>query len=172
MSTIVVGLLVGLLVGFGIAATQYPIGGNGRDSHGNSAKSNDIAVADGDGGWVWAQPQEIVTTTTPIQAPAASTFRIARMRLDFETSQIEVVVKEWDSANGAFMSTRTDPDTKVVTGHEAKVINAAYNGTQAATMLKFLNTANLTTNTFQMRVLSQLINDGFVPSGTISGTAK
>lgn len=44
-----------------------------------------------------------------------------------------------------------------------------YRGKQAIDMIKFLNTANMTTKSMHKRVLEQLSKDGLLP-GTVQGT--
>jgi hypothetical protein len=45
----------------------------------------------------------------------------------------------------------------------------SYYGTEAVNMIKFLNTANLTTKSLHKRVLEKLSTDGVLP-GTVTGT--
>lgn len=51
-----------------------------------------------------------------------------------------------------------------------KIISAVYTGTKATTMLVALNKADLTNNSLQKRILTQLAADGFIPAGTVTGT--
>lgn len=45
----------------------------------------------------------------------------------------------------------------------------SYTGQTAVDMIKWLNTANLTTKSMQKRILERLSTDGYLP-GTVSGT--
>lgn len=47
-----------------------------------------------------------------------------------------------------------------------------YIGQEAHNMIKWLNTANFTTNSMQKRVLQKLMADGKLPLGTVQGTPE
>ena len=56
----------------------------------------------------------------------------------------------------------------VLRGTSGEVLTHLYEGTVAAQLIQVLNTANLTTQSLERRVLARLIADG-VLAGTISG---
>lgn len=47
---------------------------------------------------------------------------------------------------------------------------ASYSGQSATDLMVALNKANLTTNSLQKRILNQLVTDGKLPAGTVTGT--
>ncbi len=54
-------------------------------------------------------------------------------------------------------------------GQNDEIKQFTYEGAEAVQMMKTLNTANLTTNSLQKRVLNKLVADGKI-SGTVSGS--
>lgn len=47
---------------------------------------------------------------------------------------------------------------------------ASYTGQAATDLMIALNKANLSTNSLQKRILNQLVTDGKLPAGTVTGT--
>jgi len=90
---------------------------------------------------------EIVTLTAPIVPPTLTTYRVVMLSLD------------WDSASIAIRLKGTNGETKF----------CGYQGATALSMMTTLNKANLTANSLQKRVLTQLISDGEI-AGAISGS--
>ena len=60
--------------------------------------------------------------------------------------------------------------TILVTDGFGKEFRFQYSEATAVNMMTFLNKANLSVQSFHARVLNQLVADGFLPVGTISGT--
>jgi hypothetical protein len=76
-----------------------------------------------------------------------STYQVDRLELDWGAARVHVTVKGSNGERRAF----------------------EYNGATATTMMVSLNTANLSTQSLQRRILARLITDGKL-AGTISGT--
>jgi hypothetical protein len=57
----------------------------------------------------------------------------------------------------------------LVIGTDGRTLQFTYDGDVAATLMKQLNTLNLSTKSLHKRLLERLVADGFL-SGTISGT--
>lgn len=87
---------------------------------------------------------EQVTLATSAPAPY---YRVSRLDLDWDGRLILVHLR------GAFQETRT----------------FSYSGTEAETLLRALNTANLSTKSLHRRILEKLTADGLL-SGTVEGT--
>ena len=51
-----------------------------------------------------------------------------------------------------------------------KILSFTYAGTQATSLMVALNKANLSTQSLHSRILSQLVTDGKLPAGTVTGT--
>lgn len=83
----------------------------------------------------------------PVQPPAKTHYRIARLTLDWDAACIDIVLK--DNTGGTQTHT--------------------YSGAEATAMMLTLNTANLTNNSLHKRTLNKLITDGKLV-GTVSGT--
>jgi hypothetical protein len=96
---------------------------------------------------------EAVTFSTSVEPPA-TVFRIAMLSLDWFNSHITVHLREWDTGTNVF---------------KARTIVAHYTGTEAMTLMTSLNKANLTTQSLHQRVMTKLLADGKIPSGTSSG---
>lgn len=56
----------------------------------------------------------------------------------------------------------------VLRDNNNELSNYSYQGAEATTMIKQLNTANLTTKSMHKRILEKLSNDGLLP-GTVTG---
>ena len=93
---------------------------------------------------------EQLDLTTPTAGPSIVSYKV--LRITFGTSP---PIIDWTVADNTGAS-----------------YSGTYSGEQAATMLSALNTANLTTNSLQKRILTQLQADGSLPSGSISGTPQ
>jgi hypothetical protein len=99
---------------------------------------------------------EIVTLAAPIQTdPGATVFRIALVVFNWEDAVIKVHLKEW--ANGAFVP-------------GGKHVPVGYEGDVATTLMRQLNTINLSTQSLHQRIMARLQADGKIPAGTQSGT--
>lgn len=92
---------------------------------------------------------ESLTLTTPVtpSAPTTSSYRVISLNLQWEAQRITVVVKD----------------------NNEKLLVVVYEGAQAVTLMTALNKANLTTNSLQRRILTQLAADGKLPAGTVTG---
>lgn len=58
----------------------------------------------------------------------------------------------------------------VVRSNTGRLIEARYIGETATTLMTALNTANRSVKSLQKRVLERLAQDGFLPTGTVTGT--
>lgn len=102
-------------------------------------------------------PQEQVVLTAPVQTDrGATTFRIARVLLDWENQFIEVILREF--REGQYLGN----DNGV-----GKRLRATYTGAEAEALMRALNQADLSTNTLHRRVLSRLLADGKIPTGIV-----
>lgn len=88
---------------------------------------------------------EVLTLTAPI---SLTTYKVRRLMMDWTDARIEIVVLASNGDKLAFV----------------------YSGSQATTLMIALNKANLTTTSLQARILNQLVNDGKLTAGTITGT--
>lgn len=89
---------------------------------------------------------EAITVTTP-PAPAVShDYQVVYLGLDWEDAQIAIKLRD---TNG-------------------KKIGHNYRGATALTLMRALNTANLSLKSLHRRVLERLVADGVI-GGTISG---
>ena len=99
---------------------------------------------------------EVVTINAPVaQDAGATTVRIALLVLDWEHALFKVHLAEW--TNGDFV-----PGGKRVVAH--------YQGALALTLMRALNTADLSQASHYHRVMTRLLADGKIPAGTASGT--
>ena len=87
---------------------------------------------------------EALTLTTP---QSVTDYRVSILKLNWDEAKIHVVVKD------------TQGDT----------VTAGYTGATATSLMIALNKANLTTNSLQKRILEQLVTDGKLPAGTVTG---
>jgi hypothetical protein len=100
---------------------------------------------------------ELVTLNAPVQAdPGATVFRIALIVFDWEHAVIKVHLKEWGGSPGGFVP-------------GGKALPTGYEGPVATTLMRQLNTINLTTQSLHQRIMARLLADGKIPSGTSSG---
>jgi hypothetical protein len=94
---------------------------------------------------------ETFELTTPIVQPARTTYHVARVDLQWDAQVVYVEVRS----------------------NDGKRIEKTYTGADAVTLMRGLNTANLTTLSLNKRVLNRLVADGvFVleGAGTVTGT--
>lgn len=84
---------------------------------------------------------------TPVQPPARTHYTISRLTLDWDSACIDIVLRD---------------NTGETQSH-------TYSGAEATTLMRGLNTANLTSNSLHKRTLARLIADGRL-AGTVSGT--
>lgn len=89
---------------------------------------------------------ELVTLTTPPVAAVSVDYRVVYLELDWEARRI--VVK--------------------LLGSDGSRVGHNYLGATALTMMRALNTANLTTKSLHRRIIERLIADGVI-TGPISG---
>jgi hypothetical protein len=89
---------------------------------------------------------EAITLTTPAVAAVSHDYQVVYLELDWERARIVIRL--------------LGPDGKRL-GHN-------YQGATALTLMRGLNTANLSLKSLQRRVLERLVADG-VLSGTING---
>jgi hypothetical protein len=94
---------------------------------------------------------EILTLASAVDPPK-TVFRIGLIVFDWAGAHIEVHVREW--SGGAFGD---------------RTIVAHYSGAVATTLMNQLNTVNLSTTSLHQRVMTRLLADGKIPSGTASG---
>lgn len=87
---------------------------------------------------------ESLTLTAPQSVPS---YQVLKLTLNWGGASITVTVK--------------DP-----LGNE---IRASYAGAAATTLMTQLNKANLSTQSLHSRILSQLVTDGKLPAGTVTG---
>lgn len=59
--------------------------------------------------------------------------------------------------------------TVKLTGNNGEIFFHSYTGSTATTMMIQLNKANLTSNSLQKRIFTQLINDGLI-AGSVTGS--
>ena len=93
---------------------------------------------------------EQLDLTTPITGQSVTAYKVLSLYMGTSPPVIDWTVG--DNLGGTF--------------------SGSYNRTEAATLLSILNTANLTTNSLQKRVITKLQTDGYLPSGTITGTPQ
>ena len=90
---------------------------------------------------------QVLTLTTP---QSVTDYKIDIIKFDVGESKIHIVVAD------------TQGDK----------ITCGYSGTVASNFMIALNKANLTTNSLQKRVLDQLVVDGQLPAGTVTGSPE
>jgi len=90
---------------------------------------------------------EQLDLATPIAAPSRTTYSVQRIVLDWPAAAIQVWVK----------------------GSDTVEVFAEWTGAPATALMIALNKANLSTSSLQKRVLQQLVTDGKLPAGTVSG---
>jgi len=88
---------------------------------------------------------ENLTFTVPQDIQSYS---ICSLDLDWENALIYIHIKDED-------------------GRKLKI---KYEGTQATTLMVSLNKANLSTNSLHKRIFQQLVTDGKLPAGTVTGS--
>lgn len=76
------------------------------------------------------------------------------------TYQVQELVLNWAAASIRIMV--RDP--------LGNLLRFGYDGTQATNMMTVLNKADLTSNSLHKRVLNQLVSDGKLPAGTVTGS--
>lgn len=100
---------------------------------------------------------ETVTLTSAITKPNQTAVRIERVIIDIEQKSITI---QWlgnnNEAGSASYPTPAPQGSAQPTG---------------AQLLTALNTANLTANSLVKRVITRLQTDGYIPAGTIAGSA-
>lgn len=88
---------------------------------------------------------QVLTLTTP---QSVTDYRISIIKFNWDEAKITVVLKD------------TQGDT----------VTVGYTGETATSLMVALNKANLSTNSLQKRTLEQLVTDGKIPAGTVSGS--
>jgi len=88
---------------------------------------------------------ETLTLTSP---QSVTNYSVLVLKLDWEKKAIVVVLRD------------TQGDK----------IKCAYTGSVAESLIIALNKANLSTNSLQKRIIEQLVTDGKLPAGTVTGT--
>ena len=91
---------------------------------------------------------EKLSLTTPITAPTITEYVVDGLRIRWAAEEIVVTLL---GPNG-----------------EERV--ERYSGDEALTRMRALNKANLTVKSLQRRVLEQLVTDGKLPGGSVSGS--
>lgn len=89
---------------------------------------------------------EQLNLTTPITYPATTFYRISALHLDWDGQRITVVLR----------------------GSDGSITSHMYTSDQAVTLMRALNTANLSTKSLHRRILERLHQDN-VLTGTVSG---
>lgn len=97
---------------------------------------------------------EIVTFNSTVDPPK-TVFRISLLSLDLFNSRIDIHLREW---NG--------------TDYGDRLLIANYTGPIAMNLMIALNKANLTIQSLQQRIFTQLLADGKIPPGTQSGSVS
>lgn len=92
---------------------------------------------------------EKIELTDPVVKPALTSYQVARLSMDWASLVIDILVVSDTGESQAF----------------------TYSGTDAAAMMKALNTANLSQKSLHRRVMERLVADGHI-SGTISGVPE
>ena len=100
----------------------------------------------------WAErlaAQETLTLTTPVAPlfPPTTTYAVRRVLLAWDEAFIYILVRD---NNGV-----STP--------------AIYSGAAATALMRALNTADLSTMSLHRRILQQLVKDGKLPAGTVTG---
>jgi len=90
---------------------------------------------------------ELLTLTDAIVPPTRTTYAFKSLYLDWPNQAIQVVV----------------------TGSDGIDIGAQWFGQEALTLMRFLNTVDLSVVSLQKRVLQKLVIDGRLPPGTVTG---
>jgi len=88
---------------------------------------------------------ESLTLTAP---QSVTDYKVVVLKLDWNQKAIVVVVQD------------TQGDK----------LKKSYSGATAEAMITALNKANLSTNSLQKRILEQLVTDGLLAAGTVTGT--
>ena len=88
------------------------------------------------------------TLTTPITQPAITTYRVARIVLDWDAAVVDIVTV--DSG-----------------GHR---VEHRYTGSTATGLMVQLNKANLSVNSLHKRALQRLVADGLLGAGVVTGS--
>jgi len=91
---------------------------------------------------------EKLDLTSAITAPSVTDYRVSRLLLDWDGARIAVGLK----------------------GPNGELRTEGYTGAAATNLMVTLNKANLSTTSLHKRVLNQLVADGKLPAGTVSGT--
>jgi hypothetical protein len=100
---------------------------------------------------------EELTLTDPIVVPAVTT---AKYHVVSILMNLEAVVSPAQEPGYIVIDLKDNNNVRS---------NYQYTGAPAVSMIKTLNTANLTTKSMHKRILEQLSKDGFLP-GTVTGT--
>ena len=90
---------------------------------------------------------EQLDLTAPIVPASRVSYVVTRLTLDWPAAAIQIWLKGSDGAE----------------------VFAEYAGPQATTLLVAFNKVNLATKSLQRRVLEQLVTDGKLPAGTVTG---
>jgi len=91
---------------------------------------------------------EQLDLATPIIPPSRTTYAVIRLMLDYENAVIQIALRGSDGAE----------------------VQVEYLGTPATALMTTLNKINLSTKSLQRRILEQLVTDGKMAAGTVSGT--
>lgn len=98
---------------------------------------------------------EELDLTTPVVTPPIDKFHVVTLLLDMESQVLPGTIP------GLVAISLKDNNNRL--------FNYRYEGQIAIDMIKFLNTANLTTKSMHKRILERLSNDGVLP-GSVVGT--
>lgn len=88
---------------------------------------------------------QVLELTTP---QSVIDYRISIIKFNWDEAKIHIVLKD------------TQGDT----------ITVGYTGAAATSLMIALNKANLSTNSLQKRTLEQLVADGKIPAGSVTGS--
>ena len=102
---------------------------------------------------LWAMPcnaVEQLDITTPIEGQSVTTYKVAQLTISTTPPVID-----W-----------------TVVDNTGKTISGTYNGATATTLLNQLNTGNFKVTSLQKQIILRLQVDGYLPSGTITGTPQ
>lgn len=91
---------------------------------------------------------EQLDLATPVAGPTVSTYKIIEIRMNWPNGELDVTLADELGAT----------------------IACQYRGAEAVTLMRSLNTANLSAKSLHKRTIEKLQADGKLPAGTISGS--
>lgn len=104
---------------------------------------------------------ELITLSSSIDPPK-TVFRISLLAFDWANQTITIQLREYNP-NANQQATPPEPF------FGSRMIQAAYTGPEAVSLMTTLNKINLSTQSLHQRVMNKLLADGKIPAGTASG---